>query len=179
MRLIPEKTPRIIKEPTGLILLALIAGFLYVQWPSRVKPVEQPDYIWQTLDSGFRIAWEEAPLLQQESSPEVWGLTRKGMSFLVQTDQLQGSFAELVETIAAQDRQAVGGAVQDPLQLQETFASYSFFDAESRIQAHRWYLQGDQWIKISVLYKPSSETRQQRAAFFLRSAGFADQAASS
>ncbi|TCS43811.1 hypothetical protein [Reinekea marinisedimentorum] len=174
MRLLPEKFPRILKEPTGLILLVMVAGFLYVQWPSRVKPVEEPSYVWQTLDSGFRIAWEESPVLQNDSAPEVWGLTRKGMSFLVQSDQLNGAFTELVARIAEQDRLAVGGAVQAPLQWQESYASYAFFDAESRVQEHRWYLQGDRWIKVSVLYKPSSETRQQRAEAFLHSAGFAD-----
>jgi hypothetical protein len=172
------KFPRILKEPTGLILLALVAGFLYVQWPSRVKPEAEPVYVWQTLNSGFRVAWEETPVLQHESSPEVWGLTRKGMSFLVQTDQLKGSFAELVEAIAEQDRRAVGGAVQEPLILEETYASYAFFDAESRVQEHHWYLKDQQWIKISVLYKPSSEARQQRAYEFLRRAGFSNHAAS-
>ncbi len=166
------KLPRILKEPTGWVLMLMVAGFIYVQWPTHVRQTEEISYVWQTLDSGFAVAWEEQPKLQSEAHPQVWGLSRKGMSFLVQTDELDEPFDRLVKKIAEQDRKLVGGAVQMPLVLDEASASYSFFDAESRIQEHHWFLKDNNWVKVSVLYKPSSDTRKARAKAFLDSAGY-------
>lgn len=164
--------PSFLKEPTGWVITLLVLGFMYVQWPTRNPPIPETIYVWQTLDSGFNVAWEAEPLKQHNAHPEVWGLSRKGMSFLVQTDALTGTFNDLVLQVAEQDRATVGGAVQEPMQITATTASYAFFDAESRVQAHRWYLSDNQWIKVSVLYKPSSDTRKERAEVFLTSAGF-------
>jgi len=163
-----ERLPRILKEPTGWFLIVLVAGFFYVQWPSKAAKVVEQEFYWQTLSTGLKIRWEAEPEQQASQNPEVWGLTRKGMSFLVQTDDLSGSFKQLVTSIAEQDQGAVAGAVQDPLVIRESFASYSFFDAESRIQRHHWYVVDRQWIKVSVLFKPSSEERVKRAEAFLK-----------
>ncbi len=159
--------PRMLKTPTGWIMTILVLGFFYMQWPTHVRETSEPDYIWQRLDSGLNIRWEGEPQLQSESTPEVWALTRKRMSFMVQTDELTKSFEELVREIAQQDQAAVAGSEQEPLKIGEDWASYAFFDAESRIQRHRWYLIDQQWIKVSVLYKPSMESRVKRANDFL------------
>ena len=143
-----SRLPRLLKEPTGWVMIVLVIGFFYMQWPTHVRTSEQPSYFVQTLD------------------------TRKGMSFLVQTDTLTEDFAPLVSSFAEHDRSVVGGAVQEPLEIGEDYASYSFFDAENRIQSHRVFLRDNQWIKVSVLYKPSMETRVERAHDFLANAHF-------
>lgn len=161
--------PRLLKEPTGWIVIVLVAGFLYVQWPTRVREVPEPVYVEQQLDNGFSIRWEGDPELQSEANPEVWALRQKGVSFLVQTATLNGDFETIVTRASEEDRAMVAGAVQEPLVFGETFASYAFFDAESRVQRHRWYLLDEQWVKVSVLYKPSSDARTDRANAFLNS----------
>ncbi len=167
-----SRLPRLLKEPTGWVMIVLVIGFFYMQWPTHVRTSEQPSYFVQTLDNGFQVEWEQEPQLQSAESPRVWGLTRKGMSFLVQTDTLTEDFASLVSSFAEHDRSVVGGAVQEPLEIGEDYASYSFFDAENRIQSHRVFLRDNQWIKVSVLYKPSMETRVERAHDFLANAHF-------
>lgn len=167
-----DKLPRILKEPTGWVIIVLVLGFFYVQWPSRSDPPEVIDYVSMTLDNGFTVRWEAEPQQQSASNPEVWGLTRKGMSFLVQTAPLTMDFAEFVTDIAEQDQRTVGGAEQTPMEIGENFASYAYFDAESRVQEHRIYLRDGQWTKVSVLYKPSMDSRVERAADFLANVGF-------
>lgn len=144
------KLPRLLKEPTGWILIALSIGFFYAQWPSRSAPIDAPAYYWQQLDGGLKVRWEAEPVFQDSGATQAWGLTLKGMSFMVQTGPLSGDFNELVLLVAAQDRAAVGGAIQDPLTFSGPQAEYAFFDAESRIQSHRWYQQEATWIKVSV-----------------------------
>lgn len=162
-----EKLPRIFKEPTGWIVILLVAGFFYMQWPTRVRTAPQPEPFVQTLENGFSLTWETQPeALSVEEGTQAWALTRKGMSFLLQTAPLQQDFEQLVKTVADRDQQTVAGAEQEPLIFGENTASYAFFDAESRIQEHRWYLLDEQWIKVSVLYKPSMESRVQRAKDF-------------
>lgn len=165
--------PSILKEPTGLIIIVLVLGFFYVQWPSRVKPTEPIDYVVMTLNSGLTVRWEDEPQQQSAQNPEVWGLTRKGMSFLVQTDTLTGDFSQFVNGFVEQDRKAVGGAEQIPLTIAGNVAHYALFDAESRIQEHKIYLQDGVWTKISVLFKPSLDSRVQRAAAFFETVDFA------
>jgi hypothetical protein len=163
------KLPRLLKEPTGWVILIFVAGFFYVQWPTKVRVPEEPEYYAQTLDNGFSVRWEAQPDLQSEANPQAWGMTRKGMSFLVQVDTLNQPFDALVMAVAEQDKNAVGGAVQEPMALTDKAATYAFFDADSRIQRHQWYQIGDQWVKVSVLYKPSMESRVKRAEAFLDS----------
>ncbi|WP_196158840.1 hypothetical protein [Reinekea sp. G2M2-21] len=167
-----SRLPRLLKEPTGWVMIVLVIGFFYMQWPTHVRTSEQPSYYVQTLNNGFQVEWEQEPQLQSVESPRVWGLTRKGMSFLVQTDTLTEDFAFMVSAFAERDRSTVGGAVQEPLEIGEDYASYSFFDAENRIQSHRVFLRDGQWVKVSVLYKPSMESRVERAHVFLANAHF-------
>lgn len=166
------KLPRLLKEPTGWILIAFSIGFFYAQWPSRSAPIDAPAYYWQQLDGGLKVRWEAEPVFQDSGATQAWGLTLKGMSFMVQTGPLSGDFNELVLAVAAQDRAAVGGAIQDPLTFSGQQAEYAFFDAESRIQSHRWYQQAATWTKVSVLYKPSMASRVARATEFLANTGY-------
>ena len=167
-----NKMPRMLKSPTGWVLLVLLLGFFYMQWPTHVRQSAAIEGYWQTLPSGLMVRWEQQPSLQSANQPTVWGLTRKRMSFLVQTDHLTIPFDKLVHDVAARDQQLVGGAVQEPLRIGPDWASYAFFDAENRIQRHRWFLQNGQWIKVSVLYSPSMESRVERANAFLNSLQF-------
>ncbi len=164
-----DRLPRILKEPTGWLVIVLVAGYLYAQWPTRVKTEPVPKYYWQTLDSGFAVRWESEPTEQADGKIQVWAQRSKGVSFLVQTGELEGDFSQFVNKMAEQDQKEVAGAVQDPMQLGENWARYAFFDAESRVQTHHWYLIDNQWMKVSVLYKPSSEKRVARAEAFLGS----------
>lgn len=163
--------PRLLKEPTGWVVIIMMAGFLYVQWPTRVQTAPALEYVVQHPVDGFTVQWEAEPEVQSTNDPQAWGLTRKGMSFLVQTDALDRPFEALVREAAELDRDTVNGAVQEPLVIGERAARYAYFDAESRVQQHRWYLlDGDRWVKISVLYKPSMESRVERAGDFLANA---------
>lgn len=156
----------ITKEPTAWVVLILFVGFIYAQWPKREPVIDVPVYVEQSLVPGFVIRWEGEPIQERTSDPEVWSFNLKRMTFLVQTDELDRDFAELVTAVAEQDRDAVGGAIQEPLQIEDAYISYSFFDAESRVQSHRWYLHEGNWIKVSILYKPSNKERVKRAAEF-------------
>jgi hypothetical protein len=162
-----KRLPRILKEPTGWVIIVLMVGFLYVQWPTHVREKPQPNYVTQQITPQLSVTWEEAPTVSNIDELEVWTLNRKGMVFMVQKSQLKQPFEQWVPTMAEQDRKTVGGAVQDPLELTENTASYAFFDAENRIQEHRIYLKNNEWVKVSMLYKPSMETRVARAALFL------------
>lgn len=164
-----DKLPRLLKEPTGWIVILMVAGFFYMQWPTRVRTVEQPVPFVQTLANGISITWEAEPELIAAEQGKAWAFSRKGMSFLVQTAPLTGNFEQLVKTVAEQDKAAVAGAEQQALIIKDDSASYAFFDAESRIQEHQWHVVNGQWTKISVLYKPSMESRVKRAADFMGS----------
>ena len=169
-----DKLPRLLKEPTGWIMLILVSGFFYMQWPTHVRSEPEPAYFEQKLANGFHLRWEQEPQLQSAAQPKAWGVTRKGMSFLLQTGQLTEPFEDLVRQFETQDKTAVGGAVQQPLVVDENSASYALFDAESRVQEHKVFQRDGQWIKVSVLYKPSMDSRVQRAADFMGSAYFID-----
>ena len=169
-----DKLPRILKEPTGWIMLILVAGFFYMQWPTHVRTEPEIVYFQQNLSNGFTLRWEQEPQVQTDANPKAWGHTRKGMSFLLQVGLLDEPFDQLIEKLQAQDQQAVGGAQQEPLQINGDEARYALFDAESRVQEHRVFQRDGQWIKVSVLYKPSMESRVKRAADFMNSARFLD-----
>ncbi|MEJ2046026.1 MAG: hypothetical protein P8X74_21810 [Reinekea sp.] len=167
-----EKMPRMLKTPTGWIMAVLVAGFFYMQWPTHVRQTPEPDYVWQTLDSNLVVRWEAEPEHLSDDTLDAWGLTRKGMSFLVQVGMLNRPFAEFVQDMADQDQKTVNGAVQEPMEMGDDWATYAFFDAESRIQKHQFFVKNGQWIKVSVLYKPSLDSRKQRAADFLANVHF-------
>lgn len=165
----PKHWPRLIKEPTGWVLIIAVAAFFYVQWPTRAPAPEVIPYETQVLEPGLSIRWESTPIQQSTENPEVWGLTRKGMSFLVQRAPLSQPFEAFVTKVVEQDQKQVGGAVQTPLSFYNNQAYYALFDAESRIQEHRVFAIEGQWVKVSVLYKPSLESRVERAKAFLNS----------
>ena len=169
-----DKLPRLVKEPTGWIMLVLVVGFFYMQWPTYQRAEPEITYHQQQLDNGFTVRWEAEPEVQALGSPTAWGLTRKGMSFLLQVGPLNEPFETFVEKFQTQDQKAVGGAQQEPLQFQGNEARYALFDAENRVQVHRVFQHEGQWIKVSVLYKPSMESRVERAADFMNSARFID-----
>jgi hypothetical protein len=166
MTTLTNRLPRLLKEPTGWVLIVLMAGFFYFQWPTHTRSVEQPRYFTENITPALSVTWEAKPEVSQ-GPPDIWVLERQRMVFMVQKAPLNQPFSQWVEQMAEQDRTTVGGAVQDPLEITENTARYSFFDAENRIQAHRVYLSDNQWVKISVLYKPSMESRKLRANYFL------------
>ncbi|MFQ3229950.1 hypothetical protein [Reinekea sp.] len=161
-----KRLPRLLKEPTGWLLIILTAGFFYMQWPTRAPKIDQPDYVTQQVSTNLSVTWEAQPE-NTSIEPEVWVLERKRMIFMVQKSPLNKPFGQWVEEMAEQDRKTVAGAVLKPIEKSPTRASYAFYDAEGRTQEHRIYLDGSDWIKVSMLYKPSLETRVTRAAVFL------------
>lgn len=164
--------PRLLKSPTGWAAVLMLLGFLYVQWPTREGRVEEVAYVDQNLEIGVGIRWEDAPAQQQEASPVVWALTRRGMHFLVQYDALQEPFETFVEPFVEQDRAAVNGVVEMPLTYNSNYAEYHINDVENRLQVHRFYQLNGQWLKVSVMYKPSSPARVDRANIFLAGVEF-------
>lgn len=163
---IPEKWPRLLREPTGWLVLVGIALFVYLQWPTRVKQPEQIRYQSQTYAERVQVAWEDTPVLYREGNPEVWTLERRSMSFMVQISELTTDFTSFVEALAEQDRAQVGGVEETPLEITEYQAEYAWYDAEGRIQRHVVFRVDDQWVKVSALYKPSLPERVDRAAAF-------------
>lgn len=160
------RLPRILKEPTGWVMIVLMAGFLYMQWPTHNPKIDQPDYVTQQVSPNLSVTWEAEPEMTS-SEPQAWILERKGMVFMVQKAPLNKPFEQWVEEMSEQDQTTVAGAVQEPLTIDANTASYAFYDAEGRTQEHRIFLEGNEWIKVSMLYKPSLETRVTRAAVFL------------
>jgi hypothetical protein len=161
-----KRLPRLLKEPTGWLLIILTAGFFYMQWPTRAPKIDQPDYVTQQVSPNLSVTWEAEPDITS-TEPAVWVLERKRMVFMVQKSPLSKPFEQWVAEMAEQDRKTVGGAVLKPIVMTPTRASYAFYDAEGRTQEHRMYVDGDDWIKVSMLYKPSLDTRVTRAAVFL------------
>jgi hypothetical protein len=145
----------------------MLAGFVYLQWPTRLKPLDQPDYVTTTINEALTVEWEAAPSAQEGEPGEAWFLRRRGMDFLVQSGELGQPLPDLARSMLATDREQVAGAVYEPLQTSESLARYALYDAENRIQRHRLYAVGDQWIKVSVLYKDQNEEREARAQRFM------------
>lgn len=161
-----DRLPRLLKEPTGWLLIVLTAGFFYMQWPTRSVKVDQPSYVTQQVSAHLSVQWEETPL-QVATTPSTWVLDRKRMVFMVQTDTLTKPFDQFVTDMMQQDQKVGAGDIKEPLQMTSNTARYTLYDAESRTHEHRLFLDGDQWIKVSMLYKPSMETRVVRAKTFL------------
>ena len=159
----------LLKTPTGWLTLALLAGFIYLQWPTRVPTTETPSYHIQQLPNKLNILWEEPPQDVSTDKLRAWGLKRDGISFLLQIGTLTEPFLKWVEMQSQQDQQAVNGAIEQPLKYGEDWASIAFFDVESRVQQHLWLKQNEIWIKASVLYKPSRSQHTERAQKFLNS----------
>ncbi|WP_028670781.1 hypothetical protein [Saccharospirillum impatiens] len=158
-----------IRRPTFWVVLVLLIGFVYLQWPSRLKPIDQPDYVSTTVNDAITIEWEASPSAQSDpgTDTEAWFLRRRGMDFLVQTGDLTQPLPELAERMLATDREQVAGDVYEPLQSSGLTARYALYDAENRIQRHRLYATDAGWVKISVLYKGQNEEREARAQRFI------------
>jgi hypothetical protein len=145
----------------------MLVGFVYLQWPTRLKPLDQPDYVTTIISETVTVEWEAAPSVQEGDAGDAWFLRRRGMDFLVQSGELKQPLPELARSMLATDREQVAGAVYEPLQTSESLAQYALYDAENRIQRHRVYTVGDQWVKVSVLYKDQNEEREARAQRFM------------
>ncbi|MEX1214067.1 hypothetical protein [Saccharospirillum sp.] len=156
-----------IRRPTFWVVVVLLIGFAYLQWPTRLKPVDQPDYVTTTVKDSVTVEWEAAPSAQPGAESDAWFLRRRGMDFLVQSGDLTEPLSELAEQMLETDRQQVAGDVYEPLQSSESAARYALYDAENRIQRHRLYAVDSSWIKISVLYKGQNEEREARAQRFM------------
>ncbi|HET8903587.1 MAG TPA: hypothetical protein VFN16_06295 [Saccharospirillum sp.] len=156
-----------IRRPTFWIVIVLLVGFVYLQWPTRLQPVDQPDYVATTVNDAITIEWEAAPSVQPGSDGSAWFLRRRGMDFLVQSGDLTDPLPEVAERMLETDREQVAGDVYEPLQSSESTARYALYDAENRIQRHRLYAVGSDWVKISVLYKGQNEEREARAQRFM------------
>lgn len=156
-----------IRRPTFWVVVVLLIGFAYLQWPTRLKPIDQPDYVTTTLNDAIIVEWEAAPSAQPGADNDAWFLRRRGMDFLVQAGDLTQPLPELAERMLETDREQVAGSVYEPLQSSESTARYALYDAENRIQRHRLYAVDAGWVKISVLYKGQNEEREARAQRFL------------
>lgn len=156
-----------IRRPTFWIVIILLTGFVYLQWPTRLKPVDQPDYVTTTIDEAIAVEWEAAPSAQPDADNDAWFLRRRGMDFLVQTGDLTQPLPELAARMLETDREQVAGSVYEPMQSTESTARYALYDAENRIQRHRLYAVDSGWVKISVLYKGQNEEREARAQRFM------------
>jgi len=156
-----------IRRPTFWIVIVLLIGFVYLQWPTRLKPLDQPDYVTTTINDAMAVEWEAAPNAQPDADTDAWFLRRRGMDFLVQTGDLTQPLPDLAARMLETDREQVAGSIYEPLQSSESTARYALFDAENRIQRHRLYAVDSGWVKISVLYKGQNEEREARAQRFM------------
>lgn len=159
----------LIRRPTAWVLVVLLLGFVYLQWPTRVRPVETIDYVTVEHEHGVRVDWEDDPSARTDGAGIAWTLQRKGLDFLVQQGALDRPLPELARRMLDTDRDQVGGAVYEPVRVDNGQAAYALFDAENRIQRHRLYRVDGHWLKASVLYKMNSEQREERAHYFLDS----------
>lgn len=156
-----------IRRPTFWVVVVLLIGFTYLQWPTRLKPVDQPDYVTTTINDAIAVEWEAAPSAQPDADDNAWFLRRRGMDFLVQTGDLTQPLPELAASMLETDREQVAGSLYEPLQSSASTARYALFDAENRIQRHRLYAVDSAWVKVSVLYKDRDEEREARAQRFM------------
>jgi len=156
-----------LRRPTFWVVLVMLAGFVYLQWPTRLKPLDQPDYVTTNIAGALTVEWEATPSLQQGEAGEAWFLRRRGMDFLVQSGDLTRPLPELAASMVMTDTKQVGGDEYEPLQASASLARYALYDAENRIQRHRIYAVDSEWIKVSVLYKDQNDEREARAQRFL------------
>lgn len=158
-----------LRRPTFWVLMLALAGFLYLQWPTRVQQEPTPDYVSVEPFEGVQMTWEAPPERSEGEAGPVWSLSREGMEFLAQRGPLNRPFPELARQMVETDREVGSGAGYEPLSIDRNRADYALFDAANRIQRHHLYRLGDQWFKVSVLYKAQSEAQQERAGYFLNS----------
>ncbi|WP_108124287.1 hypothetical protein [Saccharospirillum mangrovi] len=166
-----EPTARfaVLKNPTFWIVLVMLIGFIYLQWPTHVRQPDRPDYRTVTLADGVQMQWEGDPQILEGEAGTAWHFERKGLEFLVQEGELNEPLAALAARQREADRAQVGAMEYAPLEVAGGMARYALIDAENRIQRHRLYQRGERWFKVSVLYKANNDERENRAQVFLNS----------
>lgn len=159
----------VLKKPTFWVVVVMLIGFVYLQWPTHLRAPYAPDYRTVVLADGVRMQWEGEPQVIEGEAGTAWTLKNKGLDFLVQQGDLNAPLAELAQRQLDTDREQVGAMAYAPLEVRGSLAQYALIDAENRIQRHRLYQRGERWLKVSVLYKASNEEREARAQRFLNS----------
>lgn len=158
-----------LRRPTFWVLMVALAMFLYLQWPTRTKPVDSPDYVTREVFDGVYLEWEAPPERRDGEAGPLWTLSRKGMEFIAQRGPLNRPFTELAQHMLEADRRQVSGAVFKPLTVEQGEATYALFDAANRVQRHRLFRLDGHWLKVSVLHKAQNDTHEARAQHFLNS----------
>ena len=51
----------VLKKPTFWVVVVLLIGFIYLQWPTHVRMPYAPDYRTVTLADGVQMQWEGEP----------------------------------------------------------------------------------------------------------------------
>ncbi|MFG1495599.1 hypothetical protein ABMA57_03120 [Saccharospirillum sp. HFRX-1] len=166
-----DSSPRfaVLKNPTFWVVVVLLIGFVYLQWPTHVRMPYAPDYRTVTLADGVQMQWEAEPQVIEGEAGTAWTLKNKGLEFLVQQGLLDVPLAQLAERQKAIDSAQVASMEYAPLEVTGSLARYALIDVENRIQRHRLYQRGERWLKVSVLYKADNEDREARAQLFLNS----------
>lgn len=159
----------VLKKPTFWIVLVLLIGFVYLQWPTHVRPPYAPDYRTVTLADGVQMQWEGEPQVVDAEAGTAWTLKNRGLEFLVQQGRLDATLTELAQHQKKIDSAQVASLEYAPLEVAGGLARYALIDVENRIQRHRLYQRGERWLKVSVLYKADNEEREARAQVFLNS----------
>ncbi|PTY37740.1 hypothetical protein BGP77_14755 [Saccharospirillum sp. MSK14-1] len=159
----------VVKNPTFWVVVVLLIGFVYLQWPTHLRTPYAPDYRTVTLADGVQMQWEGEPQVVEGEAGTAWTFKNKGLDFLVQQGDLNASLTQLAQRQRDIDRAQVGGIEYAPLEVRGSLAQYALIDAENRIQRHRLYQRGERWLKVSVLYKANNEEREARAQVFLNS----------
>ncbi|MHA7879707.1 MAG: hypothetical protein ACX931_07940 [Saccharospirillum sp.] len=149
--------------------MAMLVGFVYLQWPTRVRTPPPIDYQVLETPPGVRLAWEGEPDYHTQDGTEVWALSRSRMEFLVQRSVLNQPLAQLAEQALDADQRRVGGAVREPLTERGGVYHYRLFDVENRIQRHQLFALDGHWIKVSALYRLNNDAHERRAAAFFDS----------
>lgn len=157
------------RRPTFWVVLVLLLGFIYLQWPTRVRTPPPIDYISLETPPGVVLTWEAQPEYLAEGGTEVWSLSRARMEFLVQHSALNQPLDQLAEQALENDRRRVAGLVREPLTWQEGHYRYSLEDVENRIQHHRLFELDGHWVKVSALYRAENDGHTSRAAVFFDS----------
>lgn len=159
----------VVKKPTSWVVMVMLVGFVYLQWPTHLRQPYAPDYRTVMLADGVQMQWEAEPRLIDGEAGIAWTLKNKGLEFLVQQGRLEGSLTQLAQQQLAIDRTQVASMEYAPLEVSGSSARYALIDVENRIQRHRLYQRGARWLKVSVLYKADNEDRETRAQVFLNS----------
>lgn len=158
-----------VRRPTFWVMFVLLLGFMYLQWPTRVRTEPPIDYLFLETPPGVVLAWEAQPDYLAEGGTEVWALSRARMEFLVQRSTLNQPLNQLAEQALETDRQRVGGLVRDPLVWRDGHYHYSLEDMESRIQQHRLFERDGYWVKVSAMYRAENDGHASRVTVFFES----------